>query len=139
MDIVFDKRFNERDIEDMLQIYHNNNWLKHDRDKVVTIFSKATHVVIARNNGKVIGFVRAMSDDVFNAAIYDVVVDVPFQGKGIGKKLVSEMLEYLGDISCVHLISTTGNEPFYEQLGFKKLKTGMARYKNTKLKDEYTV
>jgi len=139
MDIVFDKRFYERDIEDMLKIYHNNGWKKHNQDKIAAIFSKATHIVMVRNNGKVIAFARAMSDGAFNAAIYDVVVDVAYQGKGIGKKLVSEMLEYLGDLSCVHLISTTGNDPFYEQLGFKRLKTGMARYKNTKLKDEYTV
>jgi len=47
------------------------------------------------------------------------------------------LLDKLSNVSCIHLISTTGNEEFYRKLGLKKLKTGMARYLNTSLSDEY--
>ena len=47
------------------------------------------------------------------------------------------LLKELSNVSCVHLISTTGNEEFYHKLGLKKLKTGMARYLNPNLSDEY--
>ncbi|MCY1024429.1 GNAT family N-acetyltransferase, partial [Mammaliicoccus sciuri] len=48
------------------------------------------------------------------------------------------LLEDLKQVSCIHLISTTGNEELYRKLGFKKLKTGMAIYKSKKLDREYT-
>jgi len=66
----------------------------------------------------------------FAAAIYDVVVHRNFQGRGIARTLIDESIQQLGDVSCIQLIATTGNEPFYEKVGFKKLKTGMAIYKN---------
>jgi hypothetical protein len=43
----------------------------------------------------------------------------------------------LSHVSCVHLLSTTGNEEFYRKMGLKRTKTGMARYLNTVLSDEY--
>lgn len=48
------------------------------------------------------------------------------------------MIKQLGQVSCVHLISTHGVEGLYQKLGFRKLKTGMDIYANQKLKDEYT-
>jgi hypothetical protein len=47
------------------------------------------------------------------------------------------LLDKLSNVSCVHLISTTGNEEFYRKLGLKRLKTEMARYLNPKLSDKY--
>jgi hypothetical protein len=35
------------------------------------------------------------------------------------------------------LISTTGNEEFYLKTGLKRVKTGMARYLNSRLIDEF--
>ncbi len=75
---------------------------------------------------------------MFNAAIYDVVVKKTYQQKGISRKMIEILLEDLKQISCIHLISTTGNEELYRKLGFKKLKTGMAIYKSIKLDSEYT-
>ena len=40
-------------------------------------------------------------------------------------------------MSCVHLVATTGNEEFYQNLGLKKAKTGMARYLSANLSDAY--
>ncbi|PHK48555.1 GNAT family N-acetyltransferase [Staphylococcus edaphicus] len=139
MDIKYEYQFDINDVDELIHIYHGNQWLGHNQEEVITLFNTATHVIIAKSEGKVIGFARAMSDGVFNAAIYDVMVDVAYQSRGIGYKIVHEMLAYLGELSCIHLIATTGNESFYEQLGFRKLKTGMAVYTDVKLKDEYTV
>ncbi len=78
-----------------------------------------------------------MSDGVFNAAIYDVVVHQPYQGTGIARLLLEDMIAQLREVSCIQLIATTGNEPFYAKMGFRKLKTGMAIYKNQQLAQEY--
>lgn len=139
MDIDYEYELDIKDVDELIQIYHDNDWTGHDQEKVITIFNTATHVIIAKYQGKVIGFARGMSDGVFNAAIYDVMVDVAYQNQGIGQEIIRNILVYLGGLSCVHLVATTGYEGFYRQLGFKNLKTGMAVYTNEKLKDEYTV
>ncbi|MCE7785588.1 GNAT family N-acetyltransferase [Staphylococcus xylosus] len=139
VDIDYEYELDIKDVDELIQIYHDNDWAGHDQEKVITIFNTATHVIIAKYQGKVIGFARAMSDGVFNAAIYDVMVDVAHQNQGIGQEIIRNILVYLGELSCVHLVATTGYEGFYRQLGFKNLKTGMAVYTNEKLKDEYTV
>ena len=46
-------------------------------------------------------------------------------------------LEQLKDVSCIHIISTTGNEAFYRKQGFRKVKTGMARYLDSELTKAY--
>jgi len=139
VNIDYEYELDIKDVDELIQIYHDNDWAGHDQEKVITIFNTATHVIIAKDQGKVIGFARAMSDGVFNAAIYDVMVDVAHQNQGIGQEIIRNILVYLGELSCVHLVATTGYEGFYRQLGFKNLKTGMAVYTNEKLKDEYTV
>ncbi|WP_158694742.1 GNAT family N-acetyltransferase, partial [Staphylococcus chromogenes] len=77
------------------------------------------------------------SDGVFNAAIYDIVVRPSYQNQGIGQRLVHQLVEVLGPLSCIHLISTLGNETFYTHCGFKKLTTGMAIYQNPELASQY--
>ena len=139
MVLKYEYQFNINDVEDMREVYYSNGWEGHSQEDIIKIFNISTHVIIAKKDAKVVGFIRALSDGVFNAAIYDLVVHIDYQQQGIGKAMINLMLEHLGELSCVHLISTTGNEVLYEKMGFRKLKTGMAIYQNQKLKDEYTV
>ncbi|WP_374703096.1 GNAT family N-acetyltransferase [Neobacillus cucumis] len=43
-------------------------------------------------DGQILGFGRAMTDGVFNAAIYDVIVHLGFQKQGIAKQSCFEMV-----------------------------------------------
>uniref|UniRef100_UPI0035576207 GNAT family N-acetyltransferase n=1 Tax=Alicyclobacillus tolerans TaxID=90970 RepID=UPI0035576207 len=137
MDINLHNDFASANLDEMQQVYASVGWMKHTTDIISTVFSASTHVTIARDDNRIVGFGRAISDGVFNAAIYDVVVHSDYQGKGIGKLIIEDLLHDLQDISCVHLISTTGNEGFYRSEGFKKVKTSMARYLNPILSKEY--
>lgn len=121
----------------MKEIYHSVGWKKHNEEKIKKIFTLSNVVTIAYDKDKIVGFGRAMSDGVFNAAIYDVVIEDTYQYKGIGQQIIDDLLAQLKDISCVHLVATTGNEEFYRKVGFSKMKTGMARYLNPALTEEY--
>ncbi|WP_375345691.1 GNAT family N-acetyltransferase [Priestia megaterium] len=121
----------------MKDIYHSVGWTNHNEEKIKKIFQSSNVVAIAYDEDNIAGFGRALSDGVFNAAIYDVVVDEHYQNKGIGQKIIENLLAQLKDISCVHLVSTSGNEEFYKKAGFRKMKTGMARYLNPSLAEEY--
>ncbi|MEE3895578.1 GNAT family N-acetyltransferase [Priestia megaterium] len=121
----------------MKEIYHSVGWTKHDEEKIKKVFQSSNVVAIAYDEDNIAGFGRALSDGVFNAAIYDVVVDEHYQNIGIGQQIIENLLAQLKDISCVHLVSTSGNEDFYKKAGFQKMKTGMARYLNRTLAEEY--
>lgn len=135
---TFEREFKSENIDSIKEVYESAGWLGHDNEKIEKIFLNSSHVVIVKNYDEVIALARALTDGVFNAAIYDVVVKKTYQQKGISRKMIEILLEDLKQVSCIHLISTTGNEELYRKLGFKKLKTGMAIYKSIKLDSEYT-
>ncbi|WP_040203475.1 GNAT family N-acetyltransferase [Neobacillus jeddahensis] len=129
--------FSMGNLEEMKEIYSSVGWTRHTKEIIKQVFEASNVVALVTVNDRVVGFGRAQTDGVFNAAIYDVVVHPDFQKQGIAKQIIEHLLDQLADVSCVHLISTSGNEGFYQKLGFKKLKTGMARYLNPHLANEY--
>ncbi|WP_440480402.1 GNAT family N-acetyltransferase [Rossellomorea aquimaris] len=125
------------DLEEMKAVYQSVGWMKHSAEVIKQVFESSNVIVIVKLEERVVGFGRALSDGVFNAAIYDIVVHREFQQQGIAKKILAHLLDRLERVSCVHLISTSGNEAFYKKCGFRKMKTGMARYIREELQDEY--
>ncbi|MEN9206607.1 MAG: GNAT family N-acetyltransferase [Gloeomargarita sp. GMQP_bins_120] len=69
---------------------------------------------------RLIGFARATSDHAFNATIWDVVIHPEFQGKGLGKALMRQMIRELRrqEISNITLFADPHVVSFYEELGF---------------------
>lgn len=69
---------------------------------------------------RLIGFSRATSDHAFNATIWDVVVHPDFQGKGLGKALMKQVIKKLRseDISNITLFADPQVVEFYRHLGF---------------------
>ena len=109
--------YSDQDITRMVEVYKSVGWMNHDYKKVSIILNNSTHIAIAKLYDNIIGFARALSDGVFNAAIYDVVVCPEYQKRGIAKLLLENLLAQFEDLSCIHLISTTGNEAFYKKIG----------------------
>lgn len=72
------------------------------------------------NRRRLVGFSRATSDHAFNATIWDVVVHPDFQGQGLGKALMQQLIKKLRseDISNVTLFADPHVVDFYKGLGF---------------------
>lgn len=137
MNVIFQEDLSNVNWTEMKQVYQSVGWNKHTEEIIQSVFQASNVIVIVRDEMRIVGFGRALTDGVFNVAIYDVVVHKHFQGKGIAKQIIMLLTRRLEGVSCIHLISTTGNEAFYEKMGFQKLKTGMARYLNSSLAEEY--
>ncbi|MFB5198595.1 GNAT family N-acetyltransferase [Neobacillus sp. KR4-4] len=137
MDLRIHSDFSKVNLDEMKEIYSSVGWTKHTKEIIKQVFEASNVIALVTVNGRIIGFGRAMTDGVFNAAIYDVIVHTEFQKQGIARKIMEYLLDKLSNVSCVHLISTTGNEDFYKKLGLKRIKTGMARYLNPNLVSEY--
>jgi ribosomal protein S18 acetylase RimI-like enzyme len=137
MDLEIQEEVFIDDLEEMKEVYQSVGWMKHSTDVIKQVFDASDIKVLVKVNNRIVGLGRAISDGIFNAAIYDIVVHKDFQKKGIARQIVNHILEQLKEVSCVHIIATTGNEEFYRKQGFRKVKTGMARYLNNELHNEY--
>lgn len=71
------------------------------------------------------GMARVLGDGMYYF-ICDVVISLKYQNKGIGKKLMDELIReienktYDGQTCTVHLMAVSGKESFYEKCGFTK-------------------
>ncbi|MDO9067005.1 MAG: GNAT family N-acetyltransferase [Deltaproteobacteria bacterium] len=91
---------------------------------------EASHTtVFAYYAGQLIGFGRAISDGVYQAAIYDVAIVPEFQGKGIGRTIMTHILSRLFQCNII-LYASIGKEDFYRTFGMRKMKTDMALFQN---------
>lgn len=90
------------------------------------ILRRADHVVLAIEGGSVVGFANAISDGILTAYIPMVEVAESHQGRGIGKQLVERIVEDIGDIYFVDIITDEDFVEFYTKLGFKRI-TGVAK------------
>ncbi|KAF8402455.1 hypothetical protein HHK36_010539 [Tetracentron sinense] len=70
---------------------------------------------------ELIGMARATSDHAFNATIWDVLVDPCYQGQGLGKALVEQLIRALlqRDIGNITLFADSQVVDFYKNLGFE--------------------
>ena len=92
-------------------------------------FAASYCTVFLYDQDKMVGFGKAISDGSYQAAIYDCAVIKAYQGKGLGKKIVQEIILHLQGCNII-LYASPGQEGFYGKLGFRKMKTGMAYFTN---------
>ena len=102
--------------------------MAHDKPDVHRrVFAASQATVFIYRNGALIGFGRAISDGIKQAAIYDVAVVPEFQGKGIGTRILKDLMDRLPNCNII-LYASPGKEDFYRTLGFRGMKTGMALF-----------
>jgi GNAT superfamily N-acetyltransferase len=115
------------DWKDVSEILKRVGMAHHEPDAHKKAFEASHTTVFVYLDDRLIGFGRAISDGVYQAAVYDCAVLPEFQGKGIGKAIMNKILSRVSNCSVI-LYANPGKEGFYNTLGFRKMKTGMARF-----------
>ena len=99
------------------------------RDILKKIIRNPDHIIhVAEVDGKVVGSTTLLIEQKFIheggkvGHIEDVVVSKEFEGRGIGIKLVTSLLEVAKTRNCYKTILDCKHEliPFYERIGFKQ-------------------
>lgn len=90
-------------------------------------FENSHTVIFVFDNDTLIGFGRAISDGIRQAAIYDLAITPEYQGNGVGRLILNNITKRLPNCNFI-LYAAEGKEPFYEKLGFRHLKTGMGLF-----------
>ena len=101
----------------------------YDPDVQRTAFEASYVTVFVYHGDRLVGFGRAISDSAYQAAVYDCAVLPEYQGKGIGDIIMKNIMQPLSHCNVI-LYATPGKEGFYQKHGFRKMRTGMARFRN---------
>ncbi len=83
--------------------------------------------LVAEVDGQIVGFLRAITDRIFNGYISMVAVAPERQGRGVGKALVNAALGTNPNITWVLRADRSGVQGFYTSLGFEKSTVAMER------------
>lgn len=98
-------------------------------------FHNSFSVVFLFDKNKLIGFGRAISDGAYQAAVYDVVVAEEYRKLGLGRLIMERILEKVNHCNVI-LYASPGREKFYVKLGFRLMKTAMAKYLRPDIMEE---
>ncbi|HLB59202.1 MAG TPA: GNAT family N-acetyltransferase [Bdellovibrionota bacterium] len=129
IEIKFD--LNEVDWDTLADVFERAPLGKRDPEKLRRAFESSYLTCIIMVHGKPVAAGRALSDGEYYANIYDVVVLPEFQGSGLGKLIVQNLLGRLEN-KFILLTTTIGKENFYRKFGFRKHRTAMAIYPPSK-------
>jgi predicted N-acetyltransferase YhbS len=91
----------------------------------------SSHVVVAWDDSRVVGFVTALTDGVLMAYLPLLEVLPEYQHAGVGTALVSQILDDLGELYGVDICCDDDVVPFYERFGFQRV-NGMVLRPNLK-------
>lgn len=69
---------------------------------------------------RLVGFARAVTDDLFRAFVEDVVVDEAYRAQGVGAALMGVLLKRLEHVQEIALTCIEARAAFYERLGFTR-------------------
>ncbi len=105
--------------EEVLEIYKANDWSSAEKPNELMAALRNSHsLVTARVAGKLVGLGNAISDGHLVVYFPHMLVHPDFQGKGIGRKMMSAMLIKYADFHQKILTADGKAIEFYKSLGF---------------------
>ena len=113
---------NESDQMQLIELYRNEFWCNTRQCHDVETMLKNTDIVVGvkTNENELIGFVRVLTDYVYKATIYDLIVHPNWRKRNVGKLLMDTIISHrdLKNIEHIDLSCLPAMCPFYEKWGF---------------------
>ena len=97
-----------------------------DAEKFRKMLEHTSRTVVALEGGRVVGFARALCDEVSNGYISMVAVAEDRRGRGVGRELVRRLVGADTGLTWV-LRAGRGSGGFWEKMGFRASEVAMER------------
>ena len=112
----------ESQVSELMDLYKNEFWSdKRTREDVVKMLA-STDVIIGLVDecDRLIGITRVLTDFVYRAMIFDVIIKPTHRNMGLGAKLMDAVLNHpkLQTVEHFYLNCLPNMMPFYERWGF---------------------
>ena len=118
------------DWEELSRLYQAAPLGNKQPDGLKLVFSNSMFKCFAYDDSRLVGVGRAMADGLDCSYICDVAVHPSHQGTGLGKEIVSRLVDLSAGHRKIILYAVAGKEPFYKKFGFRRMKTAMAIFEN---------
>lgn len=118
------------DCEELSRLYLVAPLGHKDSSDLKVAFSNSMFKCFVYDSGRLIAAGRALADGRDCSYICDVAVHPDYQGIGLGKQVVTKLVTLSKEHKKIILYAAVGKEPFYRKLGFKRMATAMAIFKN---------
>jgi GNAT superfamily N-acetyltransferase len=117
------------DIQQLGQLYESAPWSKgRSADDIKRMLENTSYIFSVRDGDTLVGFARVLTDKVYRATLWDVIVHPERQGRGIGEALLKAIVSHpvLSRVDRLWL-NTHEKFQFYERFGFVRSDQGMIR------------
>ena len=115
-------QLNRDHIKQLYDLYQNEWWSKGRtlEETKICVDSSQICIGLIDEQGNLSGFARVLTDFVFKALIFDVIVNSTHKGKGLGRKLIDSIKTHnrLKNVKHFELYCLPALVDFYTQYGF---------------------
>jgi predicted N-acetyltransferase YhbS len=87
-----------------------------DLERLQAMLTNADIIVTARDNGKLVGIARSITDSVYCTYLSDLAVDEAYQKMGIGKELIRQT-KLAASKAILILLSAPAAVSYYPKIG----------------------
>jgi ribosomal protein S18 acetylase RimI-like enzyme len=121
---VFFKKNTILDIKDLILLYKSVGWQKNSINKLQRLIKNnlliSCFIELSTVKPNLIGFVLASSDSEYYSIIWDLMISPKFQNLGLGKELISLIIDEIKKMQINKTILFADDEVinFYKKLGF---------------------
>lgn len=122
------------DYEPVRQFLSDAGWQKRvaDPGEFAKMIAHSSRTIVAHDGQRIVGFARAVCDQVCNGYISMVAVAEDKRGQGIGRELVRSLVADDTGITWV-LRAGHGSEAFWEKVGFRHSEVAMERVRSLRI------
>jgi GNAT superfamily N-acetyltransferase len=116
------------DYESVRQFLSELGWQHRvaDPERFKTMLEHTNRTVLALDGSRIVGFARALCDEVSNGYISMVAVAADKRGQGIGRDLVPQLIKEDPGITWI-LGAGRGSSGFWERVGFQSSEVAMEK------------
>ena len=90
-----------------------------DLQRLEKMLRNADIVVTARDESRLVGVARSITDFSYCCYVSDLAVDVAYQRQGLGKRLIEETKARAGDQTTLILVAAPAAETYYPRVGMR--------------------
>lgn len=120
-------RLTEAQVAELVALYRNEWWTRNRQEADVQRMLEGTDLIFGLcaggapdAPGRLAAFARVVTDSVYKATLFDVIVAPDYRGQGLGQLLMNTVLEHpaVAEVEHIELYCLPELMPFYRALGF---------------------